>query len=394
MSIQNKKGIKILLCPDKFKGSLTSKEASEAIKCGIQRYIHTCGKNILAHWSTIAIADGGDGSAEIIEQLYNAQKITAPTCNALGDNIDGEYLMYSYANKVHAFIEMAKICGLAMLEVKDRNPLYTTTYGLGTIIKDATSKGAEVVTLSIGGSATNDGGIGLLQALGVEFSDSQNNILRGSAAHREVLSGKDLEKIKGIAGYGNLIPDNIEFRVICDVSNPLLGENGATYVYGPQKGADEDILKQLESGMENFAHSNSQMAHFANIPGAGAAGGVGFATTAYLGAKLLSGWRFFAEITKLQKNIEWADLVITGEGKIDSQSLQGKVIDGVMTIANSLNKKTVAFCGICNLNEQQLSELKCYQISSLESNPDVCMSKAYELLEQLSFNAAADLLGN
>lgn len=392
MSIQNKKGIKILLCPDKFKGSLSSNEASAAIKSGIQRYIHTMKSDINAEFRSIAIADGGDGSAEIIERLYNAQKISTQTVDALGNILNGEYLIYNYADKVHAFIEMARICGLAMLNPKERNPLYTTTYGLGTVIKDAIFKGAESITLSIGGSATNDGGIGLLQALGVNFFDAQNNIIKGSGEHKEFLSGRDLNEIKGVSNYTNLIPSDIEFRVICDVSNPLLGENGATYVYGPQKGANEIILKELEQGMTNYAQANKEVAHYADMPGAGAAGGVGFACKAYLGAKLVSGWRFFAEITNLQENIEWADLVITGEGKIDSQSLQGKVIDGVMSIANKYNKKTVAFCGICNLNAKEMKQLECYQICSLEKNPDICMEKAYQLLEQLAFNASADLL--
>lgn len=392
MSIQNKKGIKILLCPDKFKGSLTSAQAANSIKNGLLRGADALDNSLELSFRSIAIADGGDGSQEVIEQLYNARKIAITTYDAVGRCIESEYLIYESGGRTCAFIEMAKICGLAMLEKDLRNPLYTTTYGLGVAIKDAADKGVDVITLSIGGSATNDGGIGLLQALEFNFYSQEGAIVKGSAKWGNFLSGSNLSQISKIESKDSVCLNGIEFRVICDVNNPLLGNNGATYVFGPQKGADEAILKELEAGMESYVKANNNVAEYANTPGAGAAGGVGFACVAYLGARLISGWRFFAELTQLKQNIEWADLVITGEGRIDSQSLQGKVIDGVITIAKEYHKKVVAFCGISLLEPQETQKLECYQIVSIESNVENCMANANELLQELAFRASKNLL--
>lgn len=394
MSIQNKKGVKILLCPDKFKGSLSSAQASNAIEMGLLKRASSADNYPIPEFAKVAIADGGDGSQEIIENLYKAQKVAVKTYNATGDEITGEYLLYNTNNKKNAFIEMAKICGLAMLDKSLRNPLYTSTYGLGIAIKDALEKGAEVITLSIGGSATNDGGIGMLESFGVEFFGEDGKHVGAAQENKTFLSGKDLEKIRRIEYKNPVMPQGVEFRVICDVSNPLLGENGATYVYGPQKGADSQMLRRLEQGMANYVSSNERTAHYANVPGAGAAGGVGFACIAYLNATLISGWKFFAEITLLEEKIKWADLVITGEGSIDSQSLQGKVIDGVLTIAQKYNKSVAAFCGVSKLGKTDNTILKCYQITSLENNIEKCMTQAESLLKELAFTAGEELLAN
>ncbi len=393
MSIQNKTRKKILLCPDKFKGSLSSASAANAITRGIQKAVALSEGAYNLQFRSIAIADGGDGSQEVIEQLYKGEKVPFSTYNAIGEPIIGEYLLYNINGQKQAFVEMARICGLAMLEKENRNPLYTTTYGLGEAIKDAIGKGAQTVTLSIGGSATNDGGTGLLQSLGYRFYNKDGILIEGSCKAGRFLSGRDLAQIKEIKCNSNgLIPENVQLRVICDVNNPLLGKNGATYVYGPQKGADEKMLQALEYGMENYVKSNQPKEIYALTPGAGAAGGVGFACVAYLGATLIGGWKFFAELTQLEENIKWADIIITGEGSIDSQSLQGKVIDGVLTIANKYNKKVAAFCGISSLSKEDSQILKCYQLVSIENDIEKCISNADNLLEELAFKATNELL--
>ena len=290
-----------------------------------------------------------------------------------------------------AFIEMAKVSGLEMLGQGERNPLHTSTYGMGEAIKAAITYGATQITLSIGGSATNDGGAGMLQALGYKFLD---------AAGEEIpapICGGDLQRVAEIIALdnGNILR-GITFKVICDVTNPLLGPQGATAVYGPQKGADAGALRQLEEGLANYASvaerclgvQPNQKEH----PGAGAAGGVGYAGLAFLEAELIPGWKFFAQITSLEESVQWADLVITGEGSLDSQSLSGKVVSGVLNLAAKYNKEVIIFCGVSKLTQAELENaaaalpqgLACYSIASLGHPLEVCMRDAAKLLRQLA----------
>ena len=280
---------------------------------------------------------------------------------------------------LYAFIEMAKISGLAMLDKSERNPLNTSTYGLGEAICIARGMGAKKITLSIGGSATDDCGAGMLQALGFEFFNRAGELIPAP------ICGKDLQDIGSIDFPDEPIGCRIE--VICDVDNPLLGENGATAVYAPQKGATPEALVQLEKGKANMAEVAERCLHIFPqmklLPGAGAAGGVGYAGTAFLGGKLLSGWRFFTEITSLEEKVQWADVVVTGEGSVDSQSLSGKIVGGIMELARKWGKPVEIFCGISSL-EQLPQGVRCHSLVSIEPDTQICMTRAAGLLERLA----------
>ena len=322
-----------------------------------------------------------------------------------------------------AFIEMAKVSGLEMLAKGERNPLFTSTYGMGEAIKAAVANGATQVTLSIGGSATNDGGAGMLQALGYRFLDAQGgeiavpicggDLQRVAEIVAPCTDAEDVGNIvdacnvvnagegvmcgagKGASGNcsvgkGRSVLSGVKFKVICDVSNPLLGPQGATAVYGPQKGADAQALVCLEAGLANFAAVAERCLGVAPemkvYPGAGAAGGVGYAGTAFLGGNLVSGWKFFTEITSLEEKVQWADLVITGEGSVDSQSLSGKIVGGVMELARKWNRPVEIFCGISSLQELPQG-VRCHSLASIEPDLQVCMTQAAALLEKLAWSA-------
>ena len=336
----------------------------------------------------VEIADGGDGSLEVVEKrVANGRRVQCEAADPVGVRRPVEYLMYGQGGKVSAFVEMAKVCGLAQLDARLRNPLNTSTYGLGEVILDAASRGAVSITLSIGGSATDDCGAGMLQALGFLFTDAAGNLLPVPVC------GRDLERIVGIKEPEIKRWGSVE--VICDVINPLLGPNGATAVYAPQKGADSDALVQLEEGKRSFTSVAEKCLGISQsckeYPGAGAAGGVGYAGMAFLGAQLLPGWRFFARITSLEESVQWADLVITGEGSLDSQSLSGKVVSGVIALAQEYRKPVMIFCGVNKLGREEMDrlsgqlqgEVEVRSIASLGYPLEVCMRDAAALLERL-----------
>lgn len=389
MTTQNQNIKKILIAPDKFKGSLTSVQAAMAIRRGIEDKHHLSGGEGELQFRMVEIADGGDGSLEVVEKkVQKGRRVHCEAADPVGGRRTVEYLMYEQEGKVSAFIEMAKVCGLAQLDPALRNPLKTSTYGLGEVILDAAGRGALSITLSIGGSATDDCGAGMLQALGYLFTDATGNLLPVPVC------GGDLEKIVGIKAPENKIWGNIE--VICDVTNPLLGPEGATAVYAPQKGAGKGDLVRLEEGKRHFAGVAQRCLGIApslkDRAGAGAAGGVGYAGLAFLGAKLLPGWKFFAQITSLEESVRWADLVITGEGSLDSQSLRGKVVSGVLDLAAGYNKPVMIFCGVNRLSEEEKSSMlaegiSCHSLVSIEPNVQTCIAEAERLLVSLSKNA-------
>lgn len=385
MALQNQNIRKILIAPDKFKGSLTSSQAAMAIRRGVE----TQTGNSDMQFRMVEIADGGDGSLEVVEKkVANARRVQCEAANPVGVRRPVEYLMYEQGGKISAFVEMAKVCGLAQLDTSLRNPLRTSTYGLGEVILDAARRGAVSITLSIGGSATDDCGVGMLQALGYLFTDAAGELLPVPVC------GGDLGRIVGIKKPDKKFWGKVE--VICDVVNPLLGPNGATAVYAPQKGADSNALLVLEEGKKSFIGVAEKclgiLQSCKEQPGAGAAGGVGYAGLAFLGAELVPGWRFFARITSLEERVEWADLVITGEGSLDSQSLSGKVVSGVITLAQEYNKPVMIFCGVNKLSQQEMADLsgqlqgevEVRSIASLGYPIEVCMGDAAHLLEQLA----------
>ena len=388
----------ILIVPDKFKGSLTSLQAAQAIRAGFESQGGTCGcseaassdraagdavKMAAPHYSfqLVEIADGGDGSLDVVAgRVDSPQKVSVQVHDPLFREITSQILLYGGdGSPFCAFIEMAKISGLAMLDKSERNPLNTSTYGLGEAICIARGMGARKITLSIGGSATDDCGAGMLQAIGFEFFNRAGELIPVP------ICGKDLQDIGRIDLPDEPIGCRIE--VICDVDNPLLGENGATAVYAPQKGATPEAMEILEKGKANMAEVAERCLHIFPqmklLPGAGAAGGVGYAGTAFLGGKLLSGWKFFTEITSLEEKVQWADVVVTGEGSVDSQSLSGKIVGGIMELARKWNKPVEIFCGISSL-DQLPQGVRCHSLVSIEPDTQICMTHAAELLERLA----------
>lgn len=375
MTTQNQTIRKILIAPDKFKGSLTSLQAANAIKRGIEE------KSRYMQFQIVEIADGGDGSLDVVAgKVDSPQLVSVEVHDPLFRKISSQILLYGGGDSpLCAFIEMAKISGLAILEKSERNPLNTSTYGLGEAICIARQMGAKKITLSIGGSATDDCGAGMLQALGFEFFNRAGELIPVP------ICGKDLQDVFCVD-----LPDDplgCRIEVICDVDNPLLGENGATAVYAPQKGATPQAMEILERGKANMASVAEACLHIFPqmklLPGAGAAGGVGYAGTAFLGGKLLSGWKFFTEITSLEEKVQWADLVITGEGSVDSQSLSGKIVGGIMELARKWDKPVEIFCGVSSLQELPQG-VRCHSLASIEPDLQVCMTQAAALLEKLA----------
>ncbi|EJP74769.1 MULTISPECIES: glycerate kinase family protein [Campylobacter] len=319
--------MKILVAIDSFKGSLSSLEAGLAVKDGLKGLCDVVVK---------PIADGGEGSVEALADALGATYIDAITQDPLGVKILARYALI----KDLAILEMASASGLTLINEKQRNPLKTSTYGFGLLIKDAISKGARKFIIGIGGSATNDAGTGMLSALGFEFYDKSGDILAGI--------GENLTKISKISTQNSLKElKQCEFLIACDVDNPLFGKNGAAYVYAPQKGADGRMVKELDDGLKSFA--NAVKTHFDTehhkLKGAGAAGGLGFGFVSFLNAKLRPGIDIITDEIGLEDEIKKADLVITGEGKMDFQSSMGKTPTGVAKLAKKHKKPVIALAG-------------------------------------------------
>jgi glycerate kinase len=315
--------MKFIFASDSFKGTLSSE------KCG--KILGECLKNEIqgASFSTYLIADGGEGTLDAFLVDPRAKKVTVKVHDPLLREITASYA--TIENK--AIIALNEASGLTLLNDEERNPLYTSTLGTGELVLDALKNGYRDITLAIGGSATNDGGIGAMHALGIRFLDENK---------KELLPvGQSLSKIKEI-DLTHLVGEVKEasFTVMCDVTNPLLGQNGATYVYGPQKGATPDILKELECGMQNYATIIKETLGIDpnKVVGGGAAGGIGAALNTFLGAKMTSGIETLLDIIDFDSAIKGADYVISGEGRLDNQSLSGKVIYG---IANRCKKAGV-----------------------------------------------------
>ncbi len=339
---------KIIIAPDKFKGSLTGLQFCDAIERGIRKQVPD------VEIEKLPLADGGDGTVEVLQYYLDGEMISLNVGNPLGRNVNASYL-YSKVKKT-AFIEMAEASGIRLLSNEEANPLETSTYGTGELIKDALDKGAEHIILGIGGSATNDAGMGMARALGYRFFNKDKQVLLGV--------GKDLQELENI-DVSEVHPKikEVKFEVACDVDNPLYGPKGAAYVYSPQKGATPEMVRQLDNGLIIFnelVKSQFQL-DLQNIKGAGAAGGLGAGCILFLGAKLNSGIELIKKEADFDQKIKGADWIITGEGKLDSQTFSGKVIKGVLDSME--NQKLALFCALVNLSEKEREKLKVDYIS-------------------------------
>lgn len=324
--------MKVVVAMDSFKGSLSSLEAGEAIKCGILKAIPN------AEVCIRPIADGGEGTVEALVLGMGGRLEAVEVTGPLGEKVNCLYGILEKSKT--AIIEMSGAAGIVLVPDEKRNPLNTTTYGVGEVIKDAISKGCRHFIVGIGGSATNDGGIGMLQALGYGILDKNGKqVPFGAKGLKEIVEITD-EKV---------IPELKEcsFRVACDVTNTLCGEFGCSAVFGPQKGADSKMIIQMDKWLATYAKLTSEKYEKANAayPGTGAAGGMGFAFLAYTNAVLESGIKIILEETKLEDYIKDADVVVTGEGKLDGQTVFGKAPIGVAEIAKKYKKTVLAFAG-------------------------------------------------
>ncbi len=338
---------KIVIATDKFKGSMTAAQASEAIRDGIvQGYLDSgaAQPEILLR----PMADGGEGSMGVMERALREsgrdyRKVFIPSVNHLGSGIQAPVLLYRDEDgTVSAFIEMASVCGLNMVHREKRNLLRSTTYGLGVTIRSAIEDySARKILLAIGGSGTNDGGFGMLTALGWSFSNQ--NPFRNKDIPT-FISGIDSASDRSVA---DICPHlrQTAITVASDVSSPLLGPDGATSVYGPQKGCRKQDIPLFEHAMQNWV----KVLGVPDFPGAGAAGGTGYALKAALGAEITQGWKVFSSMLHLEEEIASADLAITGEGRFDMSSLTGKLPSGIADICRKHSKPLWIVTGRCRV---------------------------------------------
>ena len=324
--------MRIAVAIDSFKGSLSTFEAGNAIaEAAKEVYENT--KVVIS-----PIADGGEGTVEAIVSANNGEFVKCVVCNPLGEKIEAEYGFIP--NTKTAIIEMSAAAGITLIKESKRDPMRTTTFGVGEMISDAISKGCRKFLIGIGGSATNDGGVGMLQALGFEILDKN-----GKQVARGAKGLGDIVAIRTENALGEL--KRCSFCVACDVKNVLCGEYGCSAIYGPQKGATSEMIKKMDLWLSDYARLTKEVipGADANIPGTGAAGGLGFALLSYLDASLVSGIDLVMKETDLESHIKDADLVITGEGRLDGQSYMGKAPIGVAKLAKKYNKTVIAFSG-------------------------------------------------
>lgn len=324
--------MKVLIAIDSFKGSISSVDGSKAISSGIRDVFPD------AEIKTLPLADGGEGTVEALVHASGGQFVKKEVTGPLMEKIDAVYGILG--DKKTAVIEVAAACGLPLVPYNKRNPSLTTTYGVGELIRDAIDKGCREFVIGLGGSATNDAGVGMLKALGFSFLDQFNEEID--------LGGQGLQNIRKI-NITNVMPE-IEFctfNVACDVNNLLYGPNGAAYIFGPQKGATEEMIKELDNGLKNFAEMVLQELgkDIHNIVGAGAAGGLGAAFAGLLGANLQSGIELVLKIIEAERNMQGVDFVITGEGKMDGQTSMGKAPLGVAQLAQKHEIPVIALAG-------------------------------------------------
>lgn len=366
--------MKLLLIPDKFKGSLTSEEVSKSVLAGVEKAGFECS----SHY--IKASDGGDGFIEAIANYKACITVQVITENPLGKPIQSYYLYHSKTSS--AYIELANASGMELLTASERNPMLTSTYGTGLQIKDAVEKGIKNIYVGLGGSATNDGGIGIAHALGYSFLDASDEKLKPI--------GASLNKIRTIED--SRVAANIKqvnFYAVNDVANPLCGLNGAAYTYAAQKGATGAMIKELDQGLENLNSivSKKYKVQNAQVPGSGAAGGVAFGLKSFLGANFVSGIDFILELSGVEKllGLEKYDFLITGEGKIDRQTLNGKLIQGVLKLGNTFNIRVLAICGKLDITKDELIQQGVYDVIEIQDpikSLDYNMQNAGELIIQ------------
>ncbi len=348
--------MKIVVAPDSFKDCLSANQVAENIEKGIQKCMP------YAEIIKIPISDGGEGLLEALVKPAGGRLISVQAKDPLNRDVNANYGILKDGNT--AVIEMATAAGLELLREEERDPLVTSTFGVGQLIKHALNNGCSKIIIGLGGSATNDGGVGMVKALGAQFLDEHGNEIEPG--------GGALKKLKKIdlSGFDKRI-FNCEIIGACDVANPLTGRNGASFVYGGQKGGNLEDLQHLDNCLQHFAEIiKSDLGIEVNsIEGAGAAGGTGAALIAFFKAKLMSGIDLMIDSLKLESHIKNADLLITGEGKIDAQTLNGKTISGIASVAKKYNVPVVVITGKIGDNIDRIYAIGVTTVFSIVNKP-------------------------
>ncbi|MCW5923803.1 MAG: glycerate kinase [Saprospiraceae bacterium] len=332
--------MRILIAPDSFKDALPATDVCQALARGVQAAMPH------AHIVCCPLADGGEGTAEVLTGHLKLTTVKIQTCDPLRRPLTASYLLGADGHT--AFVEMARTAGLQLLTPQERNPLLTTTFGTGMQMADAAQRGVQKLVLAIGGSATNDAGTGMAAALGWRFLDKNGVSLAPI--------GANLSAIERIVSPAQPFPASIQ--VICDVTNPLFGPNGAAHTYARQKGASDDAIEQLDAGLRHFAAVAAQHGYdFApDLPGSGAAGGMGYGTRLFLGAELRPGADTVMDLLDFDQKLAWADAVLTGEGAIDGQTANGKLIHQLCRRAKHHGIPVLAFCGKLEADAAQIAK--------------------------------------
>ena len=368
--------MKFLFASDSFKGTLSSEDTGRLLTRAAKEVFPSCS------CESIPVADGGEGTADAVIKAVQGEKLYVEVSDPLMQN---RTAYYGKLDENRAIIEMALASGYALVPSEKKNPLYTSSYGTGELIRDALDRGFRDITIAIGGSATNDGGMGCMRALGVRFLDRAERELMGN--------GSDLGRLAAIddSGLDPRIADAV-FTVMCDVTNPLCGENGATYTFGPQKGATPEILERLERGMENDRDIliRTYDMNPDTIPGSGAAGGLGAALLVFLRAQLKSGIETVLDLIEFDRRLKGVSLVVTGEGCTDWQSCYGKVVQGVGDRCRKHNVPAVALVGGMGEGAEQIYE---HGIRSIVTTVNGIMppKEAFKNAEILYYQAALRL---
>ena len=368
--------MKFLFASDSLKGTLSSDDTGRLLEKAAKEVFPAC------ICEGIPVADGGEGTVDAVIRAVQGQQIRVKAQDPL---MQTRETYYGKLDENRAIIEMALASGYALVPAEKRNPLYTSSYGTGELIRDALDRGFRDITIAIGGSATNDGGMGCMRALGVRFLDRAGRELMGN--------GSDLGRLAAIddSGLDPRIADAV-FTVMCDVTNPLCGENGATYTFGPQKGATPEILERLERGMENYRDIliRTYDMNPDTIPGSGAAGGLGAALLVFLRAQLKSGIETVLDLIEFDRRLKGVSLVVTGEGCTDWQSCYGKVVQGVGDRCRKHNVPAVALVGGMGEGAEQIYE---HGIRSIVTTVNGIMppKEAFKNAEILYYQAALRL---
>ena len=368
--------MKIVLAPDSFKESMTAKEACIAMEKGIKKVLKEA---ICIH---LPMADGGEGTMDSLVDATLGEKYVVEVTDPLGNKINARFGMLGDGET--AVIEMAEASGIHLVDRDKRNPLKTTTFGTGELIKAALDKGAKKIIIGLGGSATNDGGVGMLQALGASFKDKEGNELPFGGG---VLSF--LEKID-LSNFDRRV-FKVEIEVACDVKNPLTGENGASHVFGAQKGATKDMVYILDNSFKHYAEKVKDLLskEIDNVDGAGAAGGLGAALLGFCNGKMEKGIDLVIKYSKLEEKLKDADLVFTGEGSIDFQTKFGKTPIGVSSMAKKFNIPVIVFAGKIGSGIDELYSLGINSVVGIipgVMNIDEALKSGKENLERASEN--------